>query len=239
MKNKKGLIIGIIVGVGCLLLVFAAIFVINAMNNFNQEIKLKEEIESIGKLVDKENIDMASFNKKANKLITTGSYKTVEKAVKDYLNDVFTTADRMKELLNDSRLTNLLTAQNYKDDGKDFSKTKEYITKTRDELKTLKSNMIEYLTDQKIMSYIENKKLDSHYINFYKELCLTGQGDISKDQKEFEESIDSIINLLDVSEEIINFLIEKKDNWQVEGNNIVFSNDNLVNKYNDLLGKLK
>ena len=34
------------------------------------------------------------------------------------------------------------------------------------------------------------------------------------------------------------FLIENKDSWNIEGNNIVFSNEELSNKYDSLLDKL-
>ena len=132
-----------------------------------------------------------------------------------------------------------MTPENYLNDGKDFIKTKEYITTTKTNLEKYKQSYIEFFTEEKAMSYINDKGLDDYYIDLYKDSYV---GDIenesSEDIKVVEESIDDIIEILNVSEEVINFLIENKDSWNIDDNNIVFSNDELSNKYDSLLDKL-
>ena len=59
-----------------------------------------------------------------------------------------------------------------------------------------------------------------------------------ENKQEMEESINSIIDMLNVYDEVINFLIENKNDWTIEGEYIVFSNEQLNNQYNDLLLKL-
>lgn len=89
-----------------------------------------------------------------------------------------------------------------------------------------------------ILSYVENKNLDSYYIDFYKSLSFSSEAEINKNKQEIEENIDSIIDMLNVYDEILDFLIENKDDWTIDGDYIVFSTDQLSDQYNDLLLKL-
>ena len=47
-----------------------------------------------------------------------------------------------------------------------------------------------------------------------------------------------LITLLDNSEKIIDFLINNKDQWYIEGENIVFKTDALLTEYNNLVANL-
>ena len=58
-----------------------------------------------------------------------------------------------------------------------------------------------------------------------------------EDEKLFD-SLNSIIDLINAEEEVINFLIENKDNWQVENGSIAFTSDSLIDKYNMLLAAI-
>lgn len=53
-----------------------------------------------------------------------------------------------------------------------------------------------------------------------------------------EDSIDEIISLLNTSEKVLNLLSDNQDAWNVEGNNIVFSNDNVRNQYDELINSI-
>ena len=53
-----------------------------------------------------------------------------------------------------------------------------------------------------------------------------------------EDSIDDIIEILNTSEKVLNLLSENPNSWTIEGENIVFSNDNLSNQYNELINSI-
>ena len=87
------------------------------------------------------------------------------------------------------------------------------------------------------MSYLDTKDLDSYYTDLYlKELI----GDYEKEfaDKTLEGSLKELITLLDNSEKIIDFLINNKDQWYIEGENIVFKTDALLTEYNNLVANL-
>ena len=88
------------------------------------------------------------------------------------------------------------------------------------------------------MSYIENKGLDSYYVNLYKEEYVGDMETVNED-KTVEESINQIIELLNISEEVINFLSENSSSWNIEDNVIVFDTDELSNQYVDLINKIQ
>ena len=232
---KKNIFIGIGV-VLALIVITIGYFVVT---DLNQESKLENELIEISDMVNEDNVDIDAVYERLNSTVTTGDYKVVEIAFKTYLKDNFDNTLKIAEILEDEKLVNILTPENYLNDGKDFIKTKEYIRTTKTNLEKYKQSYIEFFTEEKAMSYINDKGLDDYYIDLYKDSYV---GDIenesSEDIKVVEESIDDIIEILNVSEEVINFLIENKDSWNIDGNNIVFSNNELSNKYDSLLDKL-
>ena len=62
-------------------------------------------------------------------------------------------------------------------------------------------------------------------------------GDITDDSSadELEDMIEEITETIDRSEDVIDFLIENKDSWQISGESIAFSNDSLTAEYDRLI----
>ena len=106
-------------------------------NGLKQEDKLKTELSELNDLVNAENINMDAVNEKLNRRITTGDYEKVEDAYKSYLRDNFDNSIQIANILNDEKITTLLTVENYESDGKDFRKAGKGKTKIRNCLKKL------------------------------------------------------------------------------------------------------
>ena len=229
---KKKIIIAVVV------IVVAIIGVLGYMviSDMRQEDKLKTELSEINDLANAETIDMDEINKRLDRTVTTGDYAKVEEAFKSYLRDNFDNSIEIADLINDERITILLTADNYKTDGKDFTESKNYISTTKQKLEECKEKYSEYMTKEKAMSYIEDKGLDSYYVDLYEQEYV-GDMDSAKDTT-VEDSIDEIISLLDTSEKVLNLLSNNQDTWNVEGDNIVFSNDSIRNQYDELINSI-
>ena len=188
-----------------------------------QEQKLKDELTEINNLANATPIDVDAIYDKLGETVTKGDYAILDNAI------------RISELLNDERITEILTATNYQEDGPDFVETKAYITSTVQELETCKNNHQEYLTQEKAMSYIEDKNLDEYYVNFYKDEIVK---DMESNDTTVADSIDEIIAILQNSEKVIDFLIANKNNWKIENDSIVFNNEDLSNQYMDLITQI-
>ncbi len=232
MKKKHiFIIIGVIIGI------IAAILTFTVLKDLGEEKKLKQEIDEVVDLLDFENLKMTEIEAKLNRTVTNNDYKIVEKAIKQYLSDSFNVMMEFTEILNDEQLTNILTAENYKQDGKEFTNTKKYISETKSKLENIKNEYQNLLTEDKIMSYINNKNLDSYYIDIYKDQTIPEKEDL--EDQSVQNSIDDLINLLNTSSKIIDFLIQNKTEWIIEKDQILFKNNNLIDEYNRLLSGIQ
>ena len=231
MKKKVLIVLLIIIVIA---LVGVGYFVFTDME---QEEKLKTELSELNDLVNAENIDMDAINEKLERRITTGDYEKVEDAYKSYLKDNFDNSIQITNILNDEKITTLLTVENYESDGKDFTESKEYITNTRETLEECKNKYTEFLTEEKAMSYINDKGLDSYYTDLYKNEFIGDMSTAAQDTT-VQTSIDEVITILNTSEEVLNLLSENQNNWEIDEENISFNNESLSNQYDELVNSL-
>ena len=230
--KKKILIILLIVIVIALIGVGYFVF-----TDMGQEEKLKTELSELDQLVNAENINMDEVNNRLNRIVTTGDYAVVEEAFKSYLKENFDNSIEIANILNDEKMTTLLTVENYQNDGKDFAESKEYITNAKVTLENCKNKYTEFLTEEKAMSYINDKGLDSYYIDLYKNEIVGDMSSASQDTT-VQDSIDEVIEILNTSEEVLNLLSENQESWEIDGENIVFDSESLSNQYNELIKSL-
>ena len=233
-KNVKIIIIA-----GVIILAIALVGGYFFINDMKQKEKLVDELSQIEEMTKSGEFDMEKLNEKTSNIVTTGKYAKVEKAAKNYASDVFNKANEIKTVLEDEKMAQLLTASNYKTDGPEFVETKKYLSETKEKLQNFKTEMFGYLEDGKISSYIEAETTDSYSIELYKELLKEDIEMPESERKEMEQAIDKVASMLDIAEEIINFLVENKGQWQVQGEQIVFNSNSLVQKYNGFLTKLR
>lgn len=231
MKKKILIVLLIIIVIA---LVGVGYFVFTDMM---QEDKLKTELSELNDLVNAENINMDAVNEKLDRRITTGDYEKVEDAYKSYLRDNFDNSIQIANILNDEKITTLLTVENYESDGKDFTESKEYITNTRETLEECKAKYTEFLTEEKAMSYINDKGLDSYYTDLYKNEFIGDMSSASQDTT-VQDSIDEVIGILNTTEEVLNLLSENQDSWKIDGENISFNSESLSNQNDELINSL-
>lgn len=218
--------------------VVAGILGFTVISDLIQENKLEKELDAISEAVSGENIDIEAVYGMLDRTVTKNDYAEVEKAYKSYLKDSFDNSIRIAELLNDERITSILTVENYSADGKEFTETKKYITQTINELEERKELYSEFFTEEKAKSYIDGKDLDKYYIDLYMNEYV---GDIGNDgsDDELDAMIAEITETLDRSEDVIDFLIENKDSWQISGESIAFRNDSLTAEYDRLISLIR
>lgn len=228
MKKKIFIGIGIFVGI---ILVLIGVLV---GKDLKQESNLKKELNEISEMVSDPDGDFKEISRRLNTTVTTGDYQKIEKAAKKYFTDILDNLIDIVTVLNDERITNILTVDNYVNDGKEFLSTRKYIKDTKEKLITGRDSYYELFTEEKVMTYLDGLTIDDYYRDFYRNEII---GDIEneKNDKTVEKAINQIIDMLDDSEKIINFLVENKNAWEVEGDTIVFDTNELVDQYNNLL----
>lgn len=236
--SKKRVIISVII---ILVLILFGTFLWYLLEFLGQEKALRNELNEISEMMqDVETVDLVALDKKFTSTVTMGDYQIVEKAIKQYFKDTVDYSIEIKELIDEEKIEKILTAENYKNDGPDFVETTKYINEAKAKIEEAKKFFTEILTDEKIMSYIDGKTDDEYYIELYKELAL---GDEAETMQEDEESInlalDELIEILNKEENVINMLKENKGNWEMQGDNIMFETDELIDEYNSLISELQ
>ena len=228
----------VLIGVGIFVALVVILLTVLIVKDLNQEEKLRQELNEIDSLINFSNFDYDTVNERLGKTISNGDYLVVEKAAKKYLKDTIDIILEIADIMEDETLTSILTAQNYLEDGPNFINSKIYIKNTKEQLENYKTKVLKQFDNETVLSYIENKNLDSYYVDFYKSLSFSSEAEINNNKQDMEESIDSIINMLNVYDEIINFLITNKNDWVVEDGYIIFENEQLSEEYSNLLLKL-
>ena len=63
-------------------------------------------------------------------------------------------------------------------------------------------------------------------------------GTVDKEEANINKEITQITDILNVYEEVLNFLVKIKSSWTIENEQIVFNTDEQVNEYNKLISKI-
>lgn len=226
-KSKIILIIAIVV-----ILAIIAIFAYSIVSELGQENKLNEEMNEISTIIASNDYTEEEINQRLDERVTDGDYGKVENAAKTYLKDVIKLNIELSQIVNNGELSTMLTSNNYQEDGPEFTKTKEYISSTTQRLEEMKKEYEEYMSTEKVMSYIEKENVDEYYVELYK----TIMGESS--YEEISSSIDQLIDVLNKSNNIIDFLIESKGSWEIQDDMIVFSTNEQIEEYNNLIAQL-
>ena len=229
-QTKKKIIISAIIVVFVLV---AGATIWTVITDSKQEEILREEITNLSK----KDIKKDRYN---NTIKTHGDYAIVEDTIKKYLDDYAVNLQGLLKIMNDQKLSNILSVSNLKEDGPDFVKTKEYLTKTKTEFNEKLTKLTKMTSENEIMAQIKNKNLDKFYINLYEELMLRGVAgsDFKTSREDLKSASDTINKILDTEEKIIDLLISNKGKWSIENDKLVFQNTDTLNKYNELKKQL-
>ena len=194
---------------------------------------LRKEIHELSKL----DITRDRYNRK---LKTKGDYATVEKAIKEYLDDYAVSLQEVLKVIDDKELTTILSSDNYTKDGPEFTNSLKYLNTTKDQFNEDINILILNLEEDNIKNYINDKTNDPYYRNLYIELMLDEdmKGNFSETKRLLENTKKDVNNIFSVSTEVLNFLSFNKGNWQVEEGQIKFQTQDLYNQYNTLISKL-
>lgn len=201
-----------------------------------QERSLDRELAQISQLTASTPIDTQQVHSRLSRTVTKGDYAVVEQAIKAYLKDGFDNIERIAQILGDEKITSLLTAQNYIEDGKDFVNSLNYIDSTISELRQRADDYQTFLTGERASSYIEGKDLDEYYVELY--MSKFASDPQQAEDQTVQDAIEEVISILSTSKEILQLLASNQNSWYVEEQTLVFSDEELSDRYNELIAEL-
>lgn len=235
---KKGKKIAIIISV--IIVAVIAVFAVMVVNDLKQEENLTNELNSLYDLIGNFPLQYDEIESKLDQTVTSGSYYEVETAVKSYMSDIISSFKQLDNLLNEESMANVLSASNIKEDGPNFTDTKQYLSKAQETLDKVSSELSDYFTEEKALSYMEDKQVDDYYIELYQNYTIgSDSSDLEQDKVEMVNALNELKELLDKQQEIIDFLVKNKRNWTLENDTLIFSSESLSNQYEELTSELE
>lgn len=223
------------------ILIFYSLFIAFAfavgffvITGIKEEVTLENEFSAIEDLIDNSSIDNTQIDYMLNNFVTTGDYLNVEKAIKDYLEDLLIECRRLDNIFQSQDLTNVLSLYNFDADAPYFYESQHIIENYYQELKNIKTNLINLLDTDSIISYAEAYQLQDYYLDYFKNLIID-ENMLNTNRNDIENSLDYALNTLDIYKELFELLSNNVDSWTMDEDYIYFDNDNLLEEYNRLI----
>ena len=196
--------------------------------------KLEKEIDVISEL----SLDSNNFDRKIK---TSGGYAIVEKSIKDRLSYFSTGMSEITTLVNDSKLSKVLSYDNYNGDGPEFRKSLTYLEESSSKFNKKVDELLEAMDDDNLRDYIYKKSDNKYYVSLYKKYMFND--DIMVNIKEAKDLLNKtkirVNNIYDVSIDVLNFLSLYQENWKLEDGEIRFQTEELYNYYIGLISKVQ
>ena len=199
-------------------------------NNSKQAEILQEEMEKIAgtNFIDQE-IDM--------QIKATGDYGKVEEAVKEYLNNIKTTYNELKNFGGNADVTAVLSAENIQADEKELTVVEQKVNEYKQKLESLTSKVQDIASEATITSAIQGKDLKSNYVDVYKNIMLNEA--VEENFKNAQEKIENVKlkaeEKIEGLEKVVEFLKVNAKYWNMEDGKLQFNNVNKLGEYYQLL----
>lgn len=228
MENKKTLIAIIILVIIIIGLIVLSLFSVNQVNILTEESNKLLQMDIV-----KEEIDV--------QIKTKGSYATVEKAMKEYLQELKNIYIEMEELQEEINPEDIFSVQNIED--KNLEEIDAIINEYKEKSKTYYAKYKELVKEENITENINNKNISirkDYYVDLYNTVML---GDIMKNQysnleEEIEHSKDKMYDKMNKIENIKLYLEKSSNYWTIKDEKIIFTNTNIMIEYYNLMNEL-
>ena len=230
MKKK------ILITLAVLVIIVVGIIAFFVVSDIQQEKKFNDEMLALENMMNTDELDFEAIYEKTDLIVTKGDYGIIEKAIKSYIKDTALVAEKIIDTMNSEEFDTIISIENFEEDGKEFTESKEFIKTTRENLEQYKEEYGNQFDEEKIMSYINDKNLDEYYVDLYKNEVLTVS---QEDNQTVQDSIDQVIDLLDKMEDAIDYLIENKDDWNVIDGSLMFLDQDKLDEYQDILSRIE
>ena len=147
----------------------------------------------------------------------------------------------LSKMMNDERLSTILSYSNYEKDGPEFKESLDYLEKSKKEYNEKIDKLIANLDEENIDNYIYTRINDEYYVSLYHELIFeTPMIDNLKNTKTLlEESREKMNLIYDTCIDTLNYLCLYNDKWKLEDGEIKFQTEDMYNYYMSLISKVQ
>lgn len=230
--TKKHFIIGLIT----ILIIIGLGISFKIVLDFNHETKIKNEVKEIKNAFDSNNFENINeiFDRR---LIQTGHYAEVEKSIKLYYKNLYSSLDNINFLFDEDNFNSYLTSKNINDDKPTFIKSKNNLQNSKAQIEECYNKFLEELNNNSNKAaYITNKEMTKYYQNFFFELTNLAISDEFKEK--VNDNYKSTLDKISIYNEAFDFLATNKGHWAIQNEAIVFDDTIIYEEYVNITKKL-
>lgn len=226
-KKKVGILISVVIL--CVTLVVGYL----TIGYTYQEYRLKEEINKLSVL----DISKDKFN---TKYVTLGDYRIVEKSIKEYLNEYASCMQEINSLVNNNKITKLLSYDNLNTEN--YNDSIDYVNNSLDIINKDIDKLIDLSEEESIRNYILKYDLDKYYVDLYNDYMFSDEisSKFNLDSDYLLKYREAINTKLSACSDVFKFLNENSDdNYSFEDGEIKFKTNELLDQYNQYIELIK
>lgn len=226
-KKKVGILISVVIL--CVTLVVGYL----TIGYTYQEYRLKEEINKLSVL----DISKDKFN---TKYVTLGDYRIVEKSIKEYLNEYASCMQEINSLVNNNKITKLLSYDNLNTEN--YNDSIDYVNNSLDIINKDIDKLIDLSEEESIRNYILKYDLDKYYVDLYNDYMFSDEisSKFNLDSDYLLKYREAINTKLSACSDVFKFLNENSDdNYLFEDGEIKFKTNELLDQYNQYIELIK
>lgn len=175
------------------------------------------------------------------KLKSNGGYAVVEKAIKDYLDYYAVNIQKLSQMLDDPKLAEMLSYDNYSKDGPNFNESLKYLEDNKKSFNKIVDELLENMNEDNISKRILEKTDDSYYISLYKDIMFSDE--MSDELNNINDLLNNVKtdanDIYDTCITVLNYLKVYQGEWTLEDGEIKFKTQDMYDYYTGLVNKVK
>lgn len=189
-------------------------------------------------IIYKKDITKDRYN---TKLKSNGGYAVVEKTIKDYLDYYAVNIQKLSQMLDDPKLAEMLSYDNYSKDGPNFNESLKYLEDNKKSFNKIVDELLENMNEDNISKRILEKTDDSYYISLYKDIMFSDE--MSDELNNINDLLNNVKtdanDIYDTCITVLNYLKVYQGEWTLEDGEIKFKTQDMYDYYTGLVNKVK
>lgn len=213
------------------ILLISGIFIIR---DFTGKNIFKNEVNALSEL----DFTKDSYN---TEIKSKGEYAVAEKAIKKYLDDYATEVQITLNVQYDEKLNNMLDISSLKEDKTGFVDSLDYLDTLRNNFNYNVDLIMNRVTKDEIKKYIYNYDVTDESVDIYNNILIESSiiSKIEDNQLYLENKRLEINSYIDSVYNVLVFLKNNAVYYSFVGDEIIFSNKDIENKYFELVDNTK
>ena len=165
----------------------------------------------------------------------SGGYGQVEDTIKAYMEEYVNTLQAARGVLQEEEFSNLLGADNLAADGPGFETSLAYLEEKQSEADADFEKLLKMAEESEIMAAIEEKGVNPYFEFLYRREMLDTLQPVMYTAEELQAARDSINASIESRRELLAFLAEQQEHWELVNGRVNFDAGELLNQYNALV----